>query len=434
MRLNKNTLIDLVFVFFFLFNLLFNDYSDSHVLIPAVLLFFHVQKIWQFRNSAELEFLLVFSITFSIYWLLSVFLDVDIHYLASNIKNYHMAKAFAAQGLFLSCIFLILKGRAPCTIADYPRRNITAIFWFCILAMGLCLIGGISTAEGSILDQSYDFSVDKSSVLFEYVLLLIIFGYMSSGNSRTRKVVLIIASACFVLAPLYFSRRLPATMVLFAMLLLFWRPSGLKQVLAIFVAGFFALSLLALFRVGESGQSFVGILLNIGDQGAMRNNQGGSIYSAAVYMRLIEDGIFDFSFAIKSMASLLLSIFLPSSMVDEAAYINLAAVNYIPIPGNGGMPGVAFYVFGRVFGVVLAGLVIGRLLVLSRRSYMAAVYVTFIFFTFPRWMAYNVNIMFKAGILLMIGYLVIEFLTSSYRKSARLSSGSWEEEVIEAKA
>jgi hypothetical protein len=143
----------------------------------------------------------------------------------------------------------------------------------------------------------------------------------------------------------------------------------------------------------------------------MRNNQGGVIYSSAAYMKLVQDGIFDIGFAFDSILNTGLSIFLPSSMVNESAYINFAAMRHIPIPGNGGLPGVAFYVWGRAAGVIVAGLFFGWIMYRSRNNYLAAVYASFLLFTFPRWMAYNINIMFKAGCLLILGYLFIRFLS-----------------------
>jgi hypothetical protein len=243
------------------------------------------------------------------------------------------------------------------------------------------------------------------------VLILILIAYCYSGGGVVRRRVLIFAAAMFVITPLYFGKRLPASMVAFAILLLYIRPKNIRQVGLIFGAGFLVLSLLALFRVGDSGQSFAQVVFNISDDGSMRNNQGGVVYSSAVYMKLVHEGIFDLQFAMESMANVALSIFLPSSMVDESAYINFAAMKYIPIPGNGGFPGVTFYVWGGIPGVVLAGSLFGWIMRRSGRYPLLAVYVTFLFLTFPRWMAYNVNIMFKAGTLLLIAFVVIRLVS-----------------------
>jgi len=413
MNYNVAILIDLLAGLFFLFGLLIGGYHSAYALVPLVLCGYHIWKLWQMRSSPELAFLLIFSITYPIFWILSISLSVDIHYLFWNVDNILITKALAAQGLFLCCLFIGMANKPPSTIALHPRRNSSILFWTCITLMMICLAIVVSSVQGSIFEQSYDYELSGSSILFEYVLILIIIAYAYSGQSKTRSRALIFCSVLFVLAPLYFGKRLPAAMVMFSLLLLFWRPKGLKQVALIFCAGFFSLSLLALFRVGDSSaNTLTQILLNVGSEGAMRNNQGGVVYSSAAYMKLVEDGIFDIHFAIESMINTALSIFLPSAMVSEAAYINFSAMHHIPIPGNGGLPGVGFYVWGREIGIVLAGLFFGRLMYKSRYSYLSSIYVTFLLFTFPRWMAYNVNIMFKAGTLLVIGYLITRLVSS----------------------
>lgn len=410
--------IDALFGIFFLFSLLLGGYPGADTLVPIALCGYQAWKLWQMRESTELAFVLIFSITYPLFWLLSLILQVDIHYLSWNVDNSLIARALSAQGLFICCLFIGMLNTPPITIAQHPRRSSSVVFWSCIFAMTLCLAIVIRTVDGNIFDQSYDYETSGSSILFEYVLILIIIAYSYSGKSRTRSRALILISIFFVLTPLYFGKRLPASMVAFALMLLFWRPKTLKQVIIIFFSGFFALSMLALFRVGDSsGQTVTQILLNIGDQGAMRNNQGGVIYSSAAYMKLVEQGIFDISFSFSSMANTALSVFLPSSMVEESAYINFSAMRHIPIPGNGGLPGVSFYVWGRSLGVIVAGFFFGWMMYRSRYNYLAAVYVSFLLFTFPRWMAYNINIMFKAGILLILGFLLTRMVSHALRQT-----------------
>ncbi|WP_092030934.1 hypothetical protein [Marinobacter sp. DSM 26671] len=390
--------------------------------MPAILIFFHIWKLFQFKNSPELAFLLLFSLTYPLFWVLALGLNVDIHYFSSNVNDRLITKAFSAQGLFLVCIFLGMRDTTPVLISQYPCRNSSIIFWGCILAMIVSLVVAVSSIDGSIFQQSYDYEESSSSILFEYVLILIIIGYAYSGDKKLRQASLLFMSLMFVITPLYFGKRLPASMVAFAILLLFWRPKNLRAVALIFFIGFFMLSALAIYRVGESGQSMVNVLLNIGDHGAMRNNQGGVIYSSAAYMKLSEQGIFDLIFGLQSVVNTALSIFLPSSMVDKSAYINFAAMSYIPIPGNGGLPGVSFFVWGRVVAVVIMGFFLGWLMKRSRFDYLTSVYVSFLFFTFPRWMAYNVNIMFKAGVLLLVGWILVRLVVyASNRRKHKVS-------------
>jgi len=416
--MSARRLIDLGFGIFFILSMLVSDAIFASVAVPGALVAYHIIKLRELSSSIEFSFLLLFSITYPVFWIFSVLLGVDIHYLYWNVNSGFIVQAFCVQGIFLAALFLVMGSFRPFTVVDYRRRNSAVVFWAAIIAMAACLVIAARSIQGSIFEQSYDYELSGSSILFEYVLILILVAFCYSGESAVRRRVLFFFAALFVIAPLYFGKRLPASMVAFAVLLLYVRPKNIRQVALIFGAGFVALSLLALFRVGDSGQSLAQVIFNISEDGSMRNNQGGVIYSSAVYMKLVHDGIFDMQFAMSSMFNVALSVFLPSSMVDDSAYINFAAMKYIPIPGNGGFPGVTFFVWGGIPGVVLAGAFFGWVMRRSSRYPLLAVYATFLFLTFPRWMAYNVNIMFKAGTLLMIAFVIIRLVSAASKRSS----------------
>ena len=102
MKFISSSAFDFLFAGFFLLSLLFNgDYDEAEVIVPSVLVGYHIWKALQFRGSVELAFLLLFSITYPLFWLIAVNLNVDIHYLFSHVSERLVAKAFSAQGLFL---------------------------------------------------------------------------------------------------------------------------------------------------------------------------------------------------------------------------------------------------------------------------------------------------------------------------------------------
>lgn len=372
---------------------------------------YYVVRAYLSRDSPELSILLLFGSSYPLMWMISVILDVDIHYLSWNIDDVHVATAFAIQGLFMACLLLAAGHRMPRTVAEFPRRDDVLIFGaslLCIVAMPI--IGLVTSSGSSIFDQSYDFAGDSSSILFEYVLIPVLIAYVYSGDSIVRTRLLIAGATVAIVAPILVGRRLPATMIALAMLFLYFRPRKFWQQLLVVLVAFFSLSLIALFRLGASADSITRVAFNIGNNGAMANNQGGVVYVAGVYMKLSQEGVFDAEFGMDSFLNVLASILLPSSAVGDSAYINLVAADYIPIPGNGGFPGVHFYVWGGIFFVTLSGLVLGSIIRESSTYLTAAVYATFLFSTFPRWMSYNVNILFKMGTLLMVAWMVTVIL------------------------
>ena len=135
--------------------------------------------------------------------------------------------------------------------------------------------------------------------------------------------------------------------------------------------------------------------------GALSNGPGGVLVSCVTYFNLIQTGVFDLQFSVKSFIGMFTSIFLPASLNLPETYINLEALKYDEIPGNGGFPGIYFYLWGRYLGVFIGSLLINFLFRNTHKSKYISIYVLFMLSTFPRWYTYNVHILIKMGFWLL---------------------------------
>jgi hypothetical protein len=146
----------------------------------------------------------------------------------------------------------------------------------------------------------------------------------------------------------------------------------------------------------------------------MGNNQGGVLVSSTVYLQLIQDGIFNMETRLKSFLGFLFSPIIPSSFNFEETYINLFAIKYRPLPGNGGFPGVYTYIWGGYFLLVLFAYFIRKKFLwgFGRVDYAIT---AFLFCTFPRWHSYNLIILIKLLFWMIILISICDTLTKKWR-------------------
>ena len=213
-----------------------------------------------------------------------------------------------------------------------------------------------------------------------------------------------------MIEPMLFGRRLPFIMVSLTIFNLFF--SGKIKLKYIFLAAIIAFVALRYFgdtRNPISGE--VGLfasLLSLNAEGIMQNNQGGVMLCAVSYIGLVEDGLFDIYFSLKSFFVLFTSILIPSSLNLEETYVNFEALKYTSIPGNGGLPAVYLYVWGGIPFVILGSLLFNYIIKNKNNSRLIAIYALFILSTFPRWYSYNLMILIKMGFWLMLLVLLTD--------------------------
>lgn len=135
--------------------------------------------------------------------------------------------------------------------------------------------------------------------------------------------------------------------------------------------------------------------------GVFFTNQGGALHSSAVYLRLIEENALTvLDRALAFFSTFVGAIFLPVSVLPPVTQLNVMAMEYYPVQGNGGFIGVYASVYLGLFGPVLFAIAIACL-AKSRQRLFAVVFAIVVLATI-RWTMYNV-----APLVRLIGYVLL---------------------------
>ena len=144
--------------------------------------------------------------------------------------------------------------------------------------------------------------------------------------------------------------------------------------------------------------------------GVSGSNQGGVMVSSTVYLELIERGIFDWSFRIASFAGNVLTGILPGSVNFSQTYINISALNFMALPGNGGFTAVYMFLWLGPVGVFCISWFLSAACFPRTLNYLTVPAMLSILMTFPRLHSYNFLITIK---LLTLISVIVLFLSLS---------------------
>ncbi|HAS6329551.1 hypothetical protein M2G94_08695 [Vibrio vulnificus] len=391
--------------------LLFYAVDDIHRILGQFLLLFGISfqlnLMYRYKNNDIVFIFLFFSILYPLYLTAYYFFDVPYHYLTQYQTYENTTFVFLCHFIFIQMMFFSLNAEDSNNLRfKIKKRNNKLIFYAFVFVLIIMLPIALVLNPPS-LGASYTGEV-QSSIWLEYCLIFIIIASCYSTSLSQDKVLKFI-SFIYMLLPLLYGRRLQFIMIALAVFILFY--SGrikTKYILFLSVFGFLLLRVFASIRM-DVNMSFIDSVLAIDDDGIMGNNQGGVVVSAVTYYELIKQDVFDLKFRLLSLVGTLSSIFLPYDYNLKEAYINFEALKHIPIPGNGGLPGVYLYIWGGWIGVFLGAYCFNRLLKKVGDSRVIAIYVVFMMSTFPRWHSYNMFILIKMGFWLVLILTVVDF-------------------------
>ncbi len=400
------TLVTILILFYFIFY--FDQSLTNEIIFISFCLLLHIEVLIRTSKSSALLLLSIFATTYPIYILIATILDVKYHVYIQYQTMYYTTLVFFIQTISLRIMFFRLEGNhyLQGKLSDIiQRKNNPYIFILLLLLISAMLFLSIHDKKNFVISGGYSIE-SASSIFFEYCIPVLICLWLYSKKSSAN-IITVIFFFIFILLPLFFGRRLPFTMVslLFFNLYLFNYFSRSKTLL-LTSAVFIFLSLLAVTRIGGES-SIIEAILAINSNGIMENNQGGVVISAATYLGLIDDGYFDFEFGINSLLGMLTSPFLTSDLTPPETYINFEALRHASIPGNGGFPGVYFYIWLGWPGVIIMSILLNRVIFCFGKNQLLTILVIFILSTFPRWYAYNMIILFKMTFWLIMLFIIL---------------------------
>ena len=389
-------------------------------IIFCIALFSNIQLIYKYRKIDIFILFLLFSFMHLIYIGAYYFFGIPYHYLLKNQSLYNTNTIFFIQIIVLRLLFLGIDSQKFIV----PRFKLPVIkdntlYWFFISIL-IILIPLSTIGKETISSASGGYSIDTDgSIWSEYCIIFIIISSLFA-SSKTKIYILICLSLIFVIIPLLYGRRLASIMVILTIFnLYFSNIFSTKKILLFFIISFVLLRVFDSIRI--YGFSFdinvINILLSVDkDTQALSNGPGGVLVCSVTYLSLIEAGVFDLWFSFKSFIGMFTGVFTRASSNIAETYINTQALKYDDIPGNGGFPGIYFYLWGRYFGVIIGGLFLNYLIRKSQKSNIFAVYCLFLLSVFPRWYTYNLHFLVKMGFWLML----IVFATGYFSKQRKV--------------
>lgn len=409
--------------FFYLFCLIYAYYLnlalDNRLYIYLLVLccLVHFLLISQVRFSNSLFILTIFSTFYPLVILIAEILSIPYHVYTNYQTQELTLKVLLIQTVSLRLILFNLKVSSSdryMKFVNIEQRNSAIIFYSLLICLLVMIV--ISTySKTTVLNGTYSANSD-SSIFFEYCIPFIIGAWLYAGSNFKKKLLFLVC-VIFAFLPLLYGRRLPFLMVsLLIANLYFLHRYSYRSVFLFVMLGFMGLSFIALLRIGGEG-SILSALLNISESGVMENNQGGVVVSAASYLGLIDDGFFDLEFRMMSLLGLIISPFTMGDFSIQETYVNFSAMKYTPIPGNGGLPGVYFFLWCGWVGVFAFSALLNYLIRYKDSNRYIGVYIIFLLVTFPRWYAYNMIILVKMGFwLIFLIYLIDQFYEKSKKQ------------------
>ena len=95
-------------------------------------------------------------------------------------------------------------------------------------------------------------------------------------------------------------------------------------------------------------------------------------------------------------------------MAPDETFINIEAMKYTPIPGNGGLTTTYAYLFLGPLGVILFSFLFRKMLSIRKNSTLIMLIPLITITLFPRWMVYSIFPYIKILIWASIFYILLK--------------------------
>jgi hypothetical protein len=129
-------------------------------------------------------------------------------------------------------------------------------------------------------------------------------------------------------------------------------------------------------------------------------NQGGALHASAVYLRLIDENILGFYDRFFSfLLTFVISLFVPLSFLPDISQLNIFAMQYYEVQGNGGLMGAYSLIYLGFIGLVFFPFIFS--LIFKTRNKLFVLVSLILVISTMRWSLYNV-----APLIRLIGYVV----------------------------
>lgn len=374
----------------------------------------NINYIYKFRNSQAIMICATFALTYWLYMLLYYFGGINYCTYSLFRTPEYTDGTLRIAGLFMNFLFYFIKTPKDSFAKYIPKRNNMIVWTGCSLVM-LLIIAYTYRVGGNF---SYK-SEGVNSSLYEYYFIFALFAFVYAGDSIKEKILLVI-NAIYILALLRLGLRLVVLMIVLMLFIEYFENRfKTRYILLALVGGFLFMSFWSMLRSGLVGEKMDLLsMLGVTDR-ALVTNQGDVFYTSSAQYAQVALGKWTISDRLVAFGSFFGNIVLTNKHQLPAGKLNVLMEQMgIKVPG-GGFGGMYAFVWLDVVGVVLLAYYISHFInniTNEEKNGLTNIYGVFLVFTFFRWYAYNLAIVFKMGFWLLIVYYVIYLFDKAVRR------------------
>lgn len=367
--------------------------------------------MFKFKGDQPILICLIFFLTYWLYMVLYYYFDINYcSYSVYRTMEYTNATV-RVVGCFLALLFLFLDPMDTPRVESLPKKNNPIIYVCCLVVM----LGIV--AYTFMVGGSFSYKEGNNSSLYEYYFIFALCAFCF-GNGVWKKRWLMIVNAVYAIALLRLGLRLVVLQIAL-MVFIEYFDHKFKTRTVIFVAflGFIFMSFWSVLRSGTMSLSIdLTTLLGV-ENNTLYTNQGDVFYTSSAQLAQVIEGKWDIGNRLYMFFAFLANIFLLPSMQLSGGKLNAVLEGMsINVPG-GGFGSVYAYVWLGYLGVFFLAYYISHFIkqVGKNKSEFLNIYGVFLIFTFFRWNAYNLSIVFKMGFWLLLAYVIINTFDRTVR-------------------
>ncbi|EGR0524531.1 hypothetical protein FG062_12315 [Vibrio cholerae] len=416
-------------------------------IISILVFYFHPSNkyIWVLGVSINLIYLLKFWKVAPIFLIFLFFLLYPLEMYNFFVNGFYISywsdfqdSYFLNKAVLLNSVFLVSLGSVIYNSKflafrrlDLLFRSEPAIFFVSLTLFFICAHFGMS--GDTILTAGYGVSEREKSPLFEYSLVFLIVSLLFSGGGRKEVAVCYIATSYFIIKSLLYGGRIEVIQAVLALAYFqtrFFNHWSLKKLYISLFLGF--LVILVAGRIRTNPMILIDIFSNPlvlfdfsheSKHRVVSSNYGDVLQASARMIGLVDSGVWDVSFRVKSFFSYLFNIFLFGTEMKEYSNISLLDQNRYGA-GGGGLISAQYYVWLGWIGPVVAGSFLGFCIKIGscvKANNYAFVYMFALLVTFPRWYAYSPISFTKFSLTVLLVYFMFKQLQRWVAKPVSIS-------------